>query len=158
MGPDHARPDDLRDRQGTGARQAIVVTAVVKGAFSEPGPKNPNPKTSPEQAPQMHFMLLRHRPAQDDEPSDSETTYPDPKIIAPHCDPHCMTWSASFGIPKSDYETEGDSWSIFVEEVDRFRPASYRDEPRYEARTDTNFVDFGPRFAARLSLDNLAVK
>jgi hypothetical protein len=136
----------------------VVVAANVTGALSEPGPANPSPSTSPEQAPQMHFSLLRRRPAQDNEPSDSEVVRLGPIVQGPQCASGCMSWSASFELPKAEYEAADSHWSVFVEEVDRFRPSSYDDEPRYATRQDTAFVDSGPRFCARLSLDNLIVK
>jgi hypothetical protein len=37
------------------------------------------------------------------------------------------------------------------------RPATYPDEPRYETLKDQSFVDTGPRFVARLTLDNLSI-
>jgi len=46
---------------------------------------------------------------------------------------------------------------VCVEEADRLRPGSYADEPRYQTKKDTNFANTGPRFVARLPLDNLKV-
>jgi hypothetical protein len=140
--------------EATGER--VIIKAVAEGAFSQPGPLSPNPKISPEQAPQMHFRLLRRRRPQDNEPVGPEAVYGHPQTQEPRCGPDCMTWTAAFDA-KKDFTGVGDQWSVFVEEVDRLRPASYPDEPRYETRQDTYFVDTGPRFAARLLLNNLEV-
>ncbi|MBV8754571.1 MAG: hypothetical protein JO328_17055 [Hyphomicrobiales bacterium] len=139
------------------AGERVIIEAVAEGAFSQPGSLSPNPKTSPEQAPQMHFSLLRRQRPQDGEPLGPETICGDPQVQDPHCGSDCMTWSASFDIAKKDFSGDGEQWSVFVEEVDRFRPGTYSDEPRYETRKDTYFVDTGPRFTARLLLDNLKV-
>ena len=47
------------------------------------------------------------------------------------------------------------TWSVYVEEVDQLRPATYVDEPRFGTAGDDTFSDTGPRFAARLELGEL---
>jgi hypothetical protein len=68
-----------------------------------------------------------------------------------------MTWSTSFEVPRAEYGRKDEHWTVYVEEADRLRPATYVDEPRYETRSDDNFASTGPRFTARLSLQNLEV-
>ncbi|MFO1100738.1 MAG: hypothetical protein U1E81_21395 [Xanthobacteraceae bacterium] len=140
-------------KQTIDGKPKVVVTAVVEGAFS--GPSGPSSSTSPEQAPQMHFTLLRRQASDDDHLPGAEMGYLAPEVISPSCGDGCITWSAVFKIDQEIYDHATDRLSIFVEEFDRLRPASYPDEPRYDTRRDTNFVDTGPRFTARLMLDNL---
>lgn len=135
-----------------------VVTVTVEGSFSQPASPGPNQEVPPEQAPRMHVTLLRRRAAQDGEAFGPEQPYGDPVVVEPHCGVGCMTWSTSFSVDAPDYRAEQEHWSIFVEEMDRFRPATYADEPRYETRKDSNFANTGPRFTARLPLDNLLIE
>jgi hypothetical protein len=58
-------------------------------------------------------------------------------------------------LTKRDFDQKGVNWSVFVEEVERFRPATYPDEPRYGTKNDSAFAETGPRFAARLDLNEL---
>jgi hypothetical protein len=133
-------------------KKRIVVSAIVEGPASGSATVNSQLVA---QAPRMNFSMLRRSPAQDDEPSGSEVVYLGPKSPAPQCEKACMNWAADFEIDHSVYG--GSKWSIFVEEVDRLRPATYSDEPRYETLNDSNFADTGPRFTARLPLDNLLI-
>jgi hypothetical protein len=135
-----------------------IITVVVEGAFSQPLNANSDAAISPEQAPQMHLTLLRRRAPQDGEQHGPERPHGDTVIIEPHCGDKCITWSTSFSVDTAIYETAKDLWSVFIEEVDRFRPATYADEPRYETTQDSNFVDTGPRFEARLLLANLEIE
>jgi hypothetical protein len=134
------------------AKTRLVVHAVVEGPAS--GTAIVDSKIVA-QAPTMYFSMLRRRAPEDDEPSDSEVIYLGPMSPAPQCEKACMSWAADFEVDTSAFG--GSKWSIFVEEVDRLRPATYLDEPRYETLKDSNFTDTGPRFAARLSLDNLLI-
>jgi hypothetical protein len=135
--------------------EKVIIDATVEGAFSEPDPKAGNIWESTERAPQMHITLLRRWAAQDGERFGPETVYQATQIVVPKCAQKCMTWSASFVVDRSHFGKKDEQWSIFVEEVDRLRPASYADEPHYETKKDNNFVDTGPRFAARLPLHHL---
>lgn len=135
-----------------------IVTVTVEGSFSQPANPGRNGEISSEQTPRMHVTLLRRRAAQDGELFGPEQSYGDTVIVEPRCGVGCMTWTTSFPIDAADYRAEQEHWSIFVEEVERFRPATYADEPRYETRKDSNFVDTGPRFTARLLLDNLLIE
>lgn len=135
-------------------RKQVEVTAMLEGVASGPDANNGHPETSPAQAPRVYFTLLQRRLKADDAVPDSELVFAEPQIPAPVCG--CASWTAVFRM--SDDEYRGFDWSIFAEEVDRLRPATYADEPRYETREDVNFVDTGPRFAGRLSLTNLKVQ
>ncbi|MBR1300654.1 hypothetical protein [Bradyrhizobium sp. AUGA SZCCT0042] len=133
----------------------IRIRATVEGRASQPNPATS--KDSTERAPQMHVSLLRRWAPQDGAPLGPETTFDRIQVVEPQCGTNCTMWSTSFVVSAQDYGKPGDSWSIFVEEVDRLRPATYPDEPRYRTHEDDNFTDTGPRFAARLSLDHLHV-
>lgn len=136
-------------------RKQVAVTAVVAGVASGPGDNNGHPESSPAQAPRMYFRLLQRRLDRSDEIPGSEMVFAGPQVPEPGCSSPCTNWTAVFQISEEEYRRYG--WSVFVEEVDRLRPATYADEPRYETLSDTNFVDTGPRFVARLSLDNLQI-
>lgn len=58
-------------------------------------------------------------------------------------------------MPAEQFRNGRFDWSVFVEEVERLRPATYPDEPRYGSRDDKLFAETGPRFAARLQLKDL---
>ncbi|UVC18017.1 hypothetical protein [Mesorhizobium onobrychidis] len=135
-------------------RKQIEVTATLEGTASGPDVNNGHPETSPAQAPRVYFSLLQRRIDADDAVPDSELVFAGPQIVSPGCG--CASGTAVFQM--SDEEYRSYEWSIFAEEVDRLRPASYFDEPRYGTIADTNFVDTGPRFTARLSLKNLKVQ
>lgn len=130
----------------------VVVRAVVEGPASGTAVVD---SLIVAQAPRMSFSMLRRRAPEDDEPSGSEVIYLGPMNPAPQCEKACMSWAADFEVDSKAFG--GSKWSIFVEEVDQLRPATYLDEPRYETLKDSNFADTGPRFTARLSLDNLLI-
>jgi hypothetical protein len=136
-------------------RKQIEVTATVEGISSGPGDNNGHPESSPAQAPRMYFSLIRRRPAVVHDLPDCEVVHDGPRAIEAGCSSACMTWSAAFHLSEDEYRNH--LWSIFAEEVDRMRPGTYPDEPRYETSKDSNFVDTGPRFAGRLPLDNLRI-
>ncbi|MEH2561857.1 hypothetical protein [Bradyrhizobium sp. AZCC 2289] len=132
-------------------RKQIEVTAAVEGIASGPGDNNGHPESSPAQAPRMYFSLIRRRLPVGDGLPDSEVV----RAIEAGCSSACMTWTAAFHLSDDEYRRY--KWSVFAEEVERLRPGTYPDEPRYETLKDSNFVDTGPRFAARLTLDNLRI-
>lgn len=134
----------------------VLIEATLEGVMSYPTPGSKDPQISPEQAPQVHFSLLQRRPRQSLELAGAEMIK-EMRTQDPNCGSGCMTWKATFAVLKSEFEGQGDNWSIFAEEFDRMRPATYPDEPRYSTFADKNFADTGPRFAARLALDNLAI-
>jgi hypothetical protein len=103
----------------------------------------------------MRFTLKQRRIERDDEIPDSECDFGDSQILEPNCGSSCSNWAAAFRVGDEEYKQY--AWSICVEEVDRRRPATYADEPRYRTRDDTNFVDSGTPFVARVLLDNLKV-
>ncbi|MGX9574301.1 hypothetical protein [Mesorhizobium sp. f-mel] len=135
----------------------MFITATVEGAFSQPDPKGPNITQSTERAPQMRFTLLRREAPLDGELLGSEGKYGEMQAPEPTCARGCMAWSATFAVPLTDYGRQEQRWTVYVEEVDRLRPASYADEPRYETRSDDYFTESGPRFTARLPLESLEV-
>ena len=132
----------------------VLIEAEVQGLSSQPDPAGANIALSTERAPRIYVSLLRRWASQDGDQLGPEAVYRT-QVLPQNCGANCMTWSASFEVLQADYGLKGESWSIFVEEVDRLRPARYADEPRYETRSDDNFADTGPRFTARLSLDRL---
>lgn len=136
-------------------RKEIEVTAMVEGVSSGSGDNNGHPESSPAQAPLMRFTLMQRRLERDDEIPGSEYDFGGTQILGPNCGSPCANWSAAFRIGDEEYKQYG--WSICVEEVDRRRPATYADEPRYQTLVDTSFVDTGPPFVARVLLDNLKV-
>lgn len=135
-------------------RKQVEVTAMLEGTASGPDANNGHPETSPAQAPRVYFTLLQRRIHADDAVPDSELVFAGPQFPAQSCG--CASWTSVFRM--SDDEYRAYDWSVFAEEVDRLRPATYVDEPRYGTNEDTNFVDTGPRFAARLSLNSLKVQ
>ncbi|MDX1124783.1 hypothetical protein GOL24_10755 [Sinorhizobium medicae] len=142
-------------RKKVGSVENVFITATVEGAFSQPDPKGPNISQSTERAPQMRFTLLRREAPLDGELLGSEEKYGEMQTPIPTCVSGCTAWNAAFVVPLSDYGRRNEHWTIYVEEVDRLRPASYADEPRYETLSDDYFTDTGPRFTARLPLENL---
>jgi hypothetical protein len=132
----------------------VLVEAEVQGLSSQPDPTGADTRKSTERAPRIYVSLLRRSPSQDGDQLGPEAVVAT-KILPEDCAAKCVTWSTAFELSQADYALKGESWSIYVEEVDRMRPARYVDEPRYETRSDDNFADTGPRFAARLSLDRL---
>ena len=66
-----------------------------------------------------------------------------------------MTWTAHLKVNREEFINGTSLWSVYVEEVDRMRPATYPDEPRYHTTEDEHFAESGPRFAAELKLDRL---
>lgn len=144
-------------RKKVSQQEKIVVTATVRGAFSQPAPKGANITQSTEGFPQMEFVLLRREAPQDGELLGPEGKYCEAQILAPSCSNGCMSWEASFTVPSADYGLKDERWTVYVEEADRMRPASYADEPRYQTRKDASFAATGPRFAARLPLEKLEV-
>ncbi|WP_316166834.1 MULTISPECIES: hypothetical protein [unclassified Bradyrhizobium] len=66
-----------------------------------------------------------------------------------------IEWNTTFLVPKADFMAPENSWSVYVEEVERMRPATYQDEPRPGTANDTVFAETGPRFAAKLELNPL---
>lgn len=137
------------------AENAVVITATVEGSSSPPGDNNGHPESSSAQAPRVYFTLIRRRREQGDEVPGSELICQGPKPTDPDCGSQCATWTARFSVGEDEYRAH--LWSIFAEEVDRLRPASYPDEPRYCTLKDMDFVDTGPRFVARVSLDQLRI-
>ncbi|MEY9607015.1 hypothetical protein ABIF74_011768 [Bradyrhizobium japonicum] len=136
-------------------KKEVQITAEVEGIAPTTGYNGGHPAQSPAQAPRVYFSLLRRRIEQGDELAGSEVVYRE-DVPEPDCGSTCRKWTASFNISSAEYKRY--KWSIFVEEVDRLRPATYPDEPRYETISDTNFVDIGPRFVARLPLDDLEAR
>jgi hypothetical protein len=63
------------------------------------------------------------------------------------------TWTASVRTLDRPL-AEGESLELYVEEIDWRRPASYPDEPNWNATKpdEDYFVESGPRFSARLTL------
>ncbi|RZM99580.1 hypothetical protein CWO91_35515 [Bradyrhizobium genosp. SA-3] len=136
-------------------RKRIEITAVVEGISSGADDNEGHPELSAAQAPRMYFSLIRRRLPRGDELPDSEVVYDGPRATDAGCSSACMTWTTAFRIHSDEYQSH--NWSVFAEEVDRLRPATYPDEPRYETHKDSNFADTGPRFTARLGLDNLKI-
>jgi hypothetical protein len=109
----------------------------------------------PDEWRQLFEFVDRHAIADKEPLPDCEVVHDGPRAIEAGCSSACMTWSAAFHLSEEEYRNH--LWSIFAEEVDRMRPGTYADEPRYETSKDSNFVDTGPRFAGRLPLDNLQI-
>lgn len=138
------------------ARQKVRIDATIEGLASSPEVAWPH-RNPTERAPSMHVSLLRRWTPEDGQKLGPETVHERVQVIEPQCGADCTTWTTSFTVSAQDYEKSGDKWSIFVEEIERRRPARYLDEPRYKTTDDDYFADAGPRFAARLSLDSLHV-
>jgi hypothetical protein len=132
----------------------VLIDAEVQGLSSQPDPGGADSRRSTERAPRISIKLLRRWAAQDGDQLGPEAVC-QTQALPQACGSNCAAWNASFEIPQAEYGRKGESWSIFVEEVDRMRPAQYADEPRYETHSDDNFADTGPRFTARLALDRL---
>lgn len=66
-----------------------------------------------------------------------------------------LQWTTTFSIPKAEFIRSENSWSVYVEEVEKMRPATYQDEPRPATADDTMLTETGPRFAAKLDLSAL---
>lgn len=138
------------------AKQKIRIEATIEGLASSPAVAWPQ-KNPTERPPRLLVSLLRRWKPEDGQKLGPETVHEEITVMEPQCGADCMRWSASFTVPVQDYERPGDNWSIFVEEVERLRPARYNDEPRYKTIEDDHFAESGPKFTARLSLDNLHV-
>ncbi|RWP58626.1 hypothetical protein [Mesorhizobium sp.] len=135
----------------------VLITATVEGAFSQPDPKGSNTNESTERAPVMRLALLRREAPLEGELLGSEVKFGAEQSPYATCSSECMAWSATFVVPLVDYGRKGERWTVYAEEVDRLRPASYIDEPRYGTRSDNAFAETGPRFTARLPLESLEV-
>jgi hypothetical protein len=66
-----------------------------------------------------------------------------------------LEWDTVFSVSKSEFCARDNSWSVYIEELERMRPATYPDEPRPGTTNDTSFAETGPRFAAKLELSAL---
>jgi hypothetical protein len=69
------------------------------------------------------------------------------------------TWTAQFDVSAADRNALGNvKFFVFMEEIEYRHPATYQTEPLELAKgvADTTFVASGPRFSARVDLDNLA--
>src|SRR5207253_2015482 len=110
--------------------------AVVSGIASGTGDNGGHPESASAQAPRVYFSLLRRRTEQGDELPDSELIYEGPQIGEIGCGQACGTWTAIFRIATDEFGR--DAWSVLAEEVERMRPATYADEPRYQTMVDTN--------------------
>lgn len=138
------------------ANKKVRIDATIEGLASSPGVAFPL-KNPTERSPRMQVSLLRRWKPEDGQRFGPETVHEEIKLLEPQCGIDCARWSTSFTVPVKDFEKSGDNWSIFVEEVERLRPARYADEPRYLTIDDNQFADSGPKFTARLSLDNLHI-
>lgn len=134
-------------------RKEIEIAAVVSGIASGTADNGGHPESASAQAPRVYFSLLSRRLHRGDELPDSEVIYEGPHIGEIGCGQACGTWTAIFRISTDEFGRH--AWSVFAEEVERMRPATYADEPRYQTTADRNFVDTGPQFVGRLPLDNL---
>jgi hypothetical protein len=111
------------------------------------------PKHLPAQQPKVRIILLR-RSRSEDATTEIETVYAAVDAQSKTV-PGGLEWTACFEVPSDKRNENGVRWSVFAEEVERMRPATYRDEPRYRTASDTAFAETGPRFAARIALDDL---
>jgi hypothetical protein len=131
----------------------VVFTIKTKGPASKRGVNENRPQASPAQRPLVRMMLLR-RTVDADEAASSEIVRESFEASSEPV-PGGLEWTQEFKLPAEEFHKPGISWSIFVEEVERLRPATYPDEPRYETLKDSIFAETGPRFSAKLGLDEL---
>ena len=129
-----------------------VLAVKVKGPSSKRGESGRTPEASPAQEPLVRISLVRRSQAEDGTPVD---TVVETRIAASSKVLGGLEWNISFAGLADKPDEEGVSWWVFAEEVELLRPATYLDEPRYGTRTDTEFAETGPRFAARLALAEL---
>ncbi|WP_426418097.1 hypothetical protein [Bradyrhizobium genosp. A] len=130
----------------------VVLSITAKGPGSKRGAHEAMPESSSAQRPLVRMALLRRGKSEDG--PEIETVKEMLEAVSDIA-PGGLVWKQQFKLTKREFGQEGVSWSVFVEEVERLRPASYPDEPRYGTKNDSEFAETGPRFAARLELVEL---
>lgn len=133
--------------------QFSVLTVTVKGPASKRGDSKNAPEVSSAQRPLMRISLLRRIPGEDGA-TGAETVF---TTVEAHSEliSGGLEWSVSVSLTPELLTEEGVVWSLFAEEVERMRPATYPDEPRYATSKDALFAETGPRFATKLELGEL---
>lgn len=136
-----------------GASNNVRLTILLEGIASGRGDDAMSPETSSAQSPTVRFTLLKRPVAPDDERGEAQVA----AAVAPSrlSDGGAQIWEWSISLEQAEFTDPRFSWSVYCEEVEQMRPASYSDEPRLETRSDTVFVETGPRFSAKLTLDGL---
>ncbi|HYD69915.1 hypothetical protein [Azospirillum sp.] len=129
----------------------IIVRA--SGAARERGDKGSIPETSSAQRSVMRMMLVRRHKS--DGQDHGETVVAEALARSSIDDNGVREWCEEFQVRTSDFRARGLAWLVYVEEVDRLRPATYVDEPRPDTAADDDFAETGPRFAAMLDLEEI---
>jgi hypothetical protein len=130
-----------------------VLTVTVKGPASKRGESGNKPEISSAQRPVMRITLLR-RILGEDGAAGADTVF---ETVEAHAEIVAggLQWTQDFNLKSENLDENDAIWSIFAEEVERMRPGTYPDEPRYGTRTEVSFAETGPRFAAKLELNEL---
>lgn len=141
-------------REAQAVVQEIGDTAVIKVAITGPasvrGDHDVTPERASTQPPLMRVVLLRRGAEGGDrvvEAHEARITRQGTPTV----------WEQRIEIPAAKFRDPDVRHAIYVEEVERLRPATYPDEPRLNTTNDEVFVETGPRFAARLELSNLKI-
>uniref|UniRef100_Q07JF1 Uncharacterized protein n=1 Tax=Rhodopseudomonas palustris (strain BisA53) TaxID=316055 RepID=Q07JF1_RHOP5 len=122
-----------------------IVSVIVTGAASARGDHDVTPERASAQAPLMRVVLLRKNA----EGGDRVVETYEARIIRQGTP---TVWEQRIKIPTAKFRNPDLRHAVYVEEVERFRPATYPDEPRRNTTDDEIFVETGPRFAVRLEL------
>ncbi|MCC8950406.1 hypothetical protein H8A97_36385, partial [Bradyrhizobium sp. Arg62] len=125
-----------------------VICVKVTGAASARGDHGVTPERASTQPPLMRVALLRRGA----EGGDRVVEAHEARIIRQGTP---TVWEQRIEIPTPKFHHPDLRHAIYVEEVERLRPATYPDEPRRDTTDDEVFVETGPRFAVRLELANL---
>ncbi|WP_456822988.1 hypothetical protein [Bradyrhizobium sp. USDA 4502] len=125
-----------------------IICVKVTGAASARGDHGVTPERASTQPPLMRVVLLRRGA----EGGDRVVEAHEARIIRQGTP---TVWEQRIEIPTSKFRHPDLRHAIYVEEVERLRPATYPDEPRRDTTNDEVFVETGPRFAVRLELANL---
>jgi hypothetical protein len=131
----------------------VVFSVTAKGPASKRGVHEATPESSSAQRPLVRMALLRREKSEDGGPE--VETVKEMREAVSDIVSGGLVWKQQFELTKKEFDQEGVNWSVFVEEVERLRPATYPDEPRYNTKNDSDFAETGPRFAARLELVEL---
>jgi hypothetical protein len=133
------------------SEQKGMTTLTVKacGLASERGNHDAAPEVSSAQRPPIRMTLLRRTTHADGDVSETVSATCEPTAAVAG---EALQWEGVFRLKTADFSATRTSWSVYVEEVECMRPATYPDEPRPATQRDALFAETGPRFAARLEL------
>src|SRR5207253_1266231 len=105
----------------------VTLTVTSRGTAPKRGNKDAIPERSSAQRPVTRMTLLRRLVEGSEDRGEI--------VVARHeagasNEAGMLQWQTQFEVSKTDFEAPDTLWSVYVEEVERMRPATYQDEPR----------------------------